>query len=75
MILSWKRGKNSRQQSYLMRAGDIWSYCQNTMLDVLKKGKFDPFFRDMTVLPLFCGKIQIWKKHIPTDDKDLVVKL
>ena len=40
------------------------------MLDVLKKGKFDPFFRDMTVLPLFCEK-----KHIPTDDKDLVVKL
>ena len=45
------------------------------MLDVLKKGKFDPFFRDMTVLPLFCGKNSNMKKHIPTDNKDLVVKL
>ena len=48
------------------------------MLDVLKKGKFDPFFRDMTPLhsPLFCGKkFKNIKKNIPTDDKDSVVKL
>ena len=45
------------------------------MLDVLKKGKFDPFFRDITTHPLFCGKKFKYEKYNPTDDKDLVVKL
>ena len=46
------------------------------MLDVLKKGKFDPFFRDITIHTLcFVERNSNMKKYIPTDDKDLVVKL
>ena len=45
--------------------------------DVLKKGEYDPFFRDMIALPLFSGKKFEYerKKCIPSDDKDSVVKL